>query len=102
MKGIRNMRKFTNHQDFQWMVEVRDKLSSLIEERREEEIKILELQEMEEKRLKAIEYLKELGLSPETLTISVFEQKQAKKRKENPTKPFIPHNINTKIQGLRK
>lgn len=31
MTGITNMRKFTNHQDFQRMVEVRDKLSSLIE-----------------------------------------------------------------------
>lgn len=81
MTGITNMRKFTNHQDFQWMVEVRDKLSSLIEERREdEELRMLELQELEEKRLKAIEYLKELGLSPETLTISVFEQKKAKKK----------------------
>ncbi len=82
LTSITSFRKFASQQNFDLLVEIGNKLNALIDERREEEeLRKLELQELEEKRLKALEYLQEIGLSPEELTVSVFEKNQEQKEK---------------------
>lgn len=71
-------------QDFDSLVEIGNKLNALIDERREEEeLRKLELQELEEKRLKALEYLQEIGLAPEDLAVSVFDKEPKRKGKQS-------------------
>ncbi|PHM25057.1 H-NS family nucleoid-associated regulatory protein [Xenorhabdus budapestensis] len=87
LTGMTNLRRFTNSKDFEWLEELNNKLAALIDERREEEeLRKRELQEIEEKRLKALDYLKDLGLDPNTITISVFEQGNTGKRKTKKNK----------------
>lgn len=86
LSGLTALRRFANTQSFDWLEDVFNKLSTIISEKREEEeLFRLELSEQEEKRLKALKYLEELGLDPETINISIFdaEPKRKKKRKVN-------------------
>lgn len=41
------------------------------------------MQELEEKRLKALEYLQEIGLAPEDLAVSVFDKEPKRKSKQS-------------------
>lgn len=84
LSGLTALRRFANTQSFDWLEDVSNKLLTIISEKREEEeLRRLELSEQEEKRLKALKYLEELGLDPETINVSVFdtEPKRKKKRK---------------------
>lgn len=90
MGSITSLRKFASQQNYDLLESIRDKLTAVLDERREEEeLRKLELQELEEKRLKALAYLEEIGLSPEELKVSVFENepKRKKKKKGNTTRP---------------
>lgn len=84
LTSITSFRKFSSQQDFDSLVEISNKLIALIDERREEEeLRKLELQELEEKRLKALEYLQEIGLAPEDLAVSVFDKEPKRKGKHS-------------------
>lgn len=90
MGSITSLRKFSNQQNFDLLEEISEKLIAILAERREEEeLRKLELQELEEKRLKALAYLEDIGLSPDELKVSVFENepKRKKKKKGNTTRP---------------
>ncbi|WP_415913819.1 hypothetical protein [Proteus mirabilis] len=82
--GLTELRKFAKTKNFEWLENLANQLNGIVEEQREEfELRKLELAELEEKRLKAIKYLEELGLDPETIHISVFETTDKKERKES-------------------
>lgn len=90
MGSITSLRKFSSQQNYDLLESIRDKLTAVLDERREEEeLRKLELQELEEKRLKALAYLEEIGLSPDELKVSVFENepKRKKKNKTGVTRP---------------
>lgn len=90
MGSITSLRKFASQQNYDLLEGIRDKLTAILDERREEEeLRKLELQELEEKRLKALAYLEEVGLSPDELKVSVFENepKRKKKNKTGVTRP---------------
>lgn len=90
MGSITSLRKFASQQNYDLLESIRDKLTAVLDERREEEeLRKLELQELEEKRLKALAYLEEIGLSPDELKVSVFENepKRKKKNKTGATRP---------------
>lgn len=90
MGSITSLRKFADQQNFDLLEEISNKLTAIIAERQEEEeLRKLELQELEEKRLKALAYLEEIGLSPDELKVSVFENepKRKKKKKGDTTRP---------------
>ncbi|EDM3788574.1 H-NS histone family protein [Escherichia coli] len=66
--SITALRKFAQTKDFEWLEEVKGKLEALISESREEyELKKLEAEELEQKRQQALEYIRSLGLDPESL-----------------------------------
>ena len=82
LTSITSFRKFASQQDFDSLVDIHEKLKSLIDDRRDEaELRKMELQELEEKRLKTLKYLEEIGLSPEDLSVSVFDKEPKKKGK---------------------
>lgn len=88
--SITSLRKFADQQNFDLLEEISNKFSAILAERREEEeLRQLELQELEDKRLKALEYLESIGLSPDELKVSVFENapKRKKKSKGDTTRP---------------
>ncbi|MBS0861920.1 H-NS family nucleoid-associated regulatory protein [Providencia rettgeri] len=88
LTGLTELRKFAKTKNFEWLENLANQLNGIVEEQREEfELRKLELAELEEKRLKAIKYLEELGLDPETIHISVFEttDKKGKKGKSRNT-----------------
>lgn len=96
LTGLTELRKFAKTKNFEWLENLTSQLTSIVEEQREEfELRKLELAELEEKRLKAIKYLEELGLDPETINISVFETTDKKgkkgKSKNTPAKYRFTH-----------
>ncbi len=83
LSGLTALRRFANTQSFDWLEDVSNKLLTIISEKREEEeLRRLELSEQEEKRLKALKYLEELGLDPETINVSVFDTEPKRKKKK--------------------
>lgn len=83
LTSITSFRKFASQQDFGLLTDIKNKLKAILDERREEEeLRKLELQELEEKRLKALEYLQEIGLTPKDLAVSVFDKEPRKKGKQ--------------------
>lgn len=84
--SITSLRKFANQQNFDLLEEISNKFIAIITERREEEeLRQMKLQELEEKRLKALEYLESIGLSPDELKVSVFENAPKRKKKSKGT-----------------
>lgn len=83
LTGLTNLRKFAQTKDFDWLDDVCGKLSGILDEKREEEeLRKLELAEQEEKRLKALKYLEELGIDPDTVNVSVFDKAAKRKKKK--------------------
>lgn len=77
LSSLTSLRRFCNSKSYDWLEEVNEKLMGLIDERREDEEKRkAELEEIESRRLKVIAFAEELGLSPDQLTVSVFELEQ--------------------------
>ncbi|MEY0290290.1 H-NS family nucleoid-associated regulatory protein [Providencia rettgeri] len=102
LTGLTELRKFAKTKNFEWLENLANQLNGIVEEQREEfELRKLELAELEEKRLKAIKYLEELGLDPETINISVFETTDKKgkkgKSKNTPAKYRFTHPETGKI-----
>lgn len=82
LASITSLRRFCNQKDYKWLLEVKDKLDAILDERKDEEEKReLALIEEEEKRLKAIAYIESLGLDPDVLTISVFDRSNTGEKK---------------------
>lgn len=68
MMNIRSLRVFAREVTFEQLLEMQEKLNAVIEERREDaEREAAELAELEQKRLKALEYITSLGLDPVSL-----------------------------------
>ncbi|EUD10807.1 H-NS family nucleoid-associated regulatory protein [Providencia alcalifaciens] len=93
LTGLTELRKFAKTKNFEWLENLASQLNSIVEEKREEfELQKLELQEIEEKRLKALRFIEELGLNPETIHISAFEsidtKSKGKKAKSAPKYRF--------------
>nr|WP_282490749.1 hypothetical protein [Providencia alcalifaciens] len=100
LTGLTELRKFAKTKNFEWLENLANQLNGIVEEQREEfELRKLELAELEEKRLKAIRYLEELGLDPETVHISVFEttDKKGKKGKSRNTNFWLIKSVMQKM-----
>lgn len=73
MMNVRLLRAYAREVNFEQLLEMQEKLGVIIEERREDaEREAEELIELEKKRLKALEYITELGLDPVSLTEPVL------------------------------
>lgn len=91
LSSLTSLRRFCNSKSYDWLEEVNEKLMGLIDERREDEEKRkAELEEIESRRLKVIAFAEELGLSPDQLTVSVFELEQQPGKKVKSTKNNKP------------
>lgn len=100
MGSITSLRKFASQQNYDLLEAIRDKLTAVLDERREEEeLRKLELQELEEKRLKALAYLEEIGLSPDELKVSVFENEPKRKKKNKTDATRSPKYAHTDEHG---
>lgn len=66
MTNIRSLRTYVRELDFEQLLDMQEKLNSVIEERREDaERKAAERKELEAKYQQAVEYITSLGLDPE-------------------------------------
>lgn len=82
MSGIGSLRQFCNTKGIEWLEDVSAKLTSIIEEIREDEEKRnAMLAEKESLRLKVLAFAAEMNISPEEINVSFLEQENTKKRK---------------------
>ncbi|MED9662967.1 DNA-binding protein, partial [Escherichia coli] len=72
MTNIRSLRTYVRELDFEQLLDMQEKLNSVIEERREDaERKAAERKELEAKYQQAVEYITSLGLDPEVYLVPV-------------------------------
>lgn len=82
LSNVRSLRSFARELNYDLLQTAHEKLGLVLEERKEEEeLRRLELEEQEEKRMKALEYIKELGFAPEDLNVSVYDREPSLKPK---------------------
>ncbi|MDF22633.1 DNA-binding protein [Salmonella enterica] len=84
LMNIRSLRVFAREVSFEQLLEMQEKLNVVIEERREDaEREAAELAELEQKRLKALEYITSLGLDPVSLMEPVTSGVAKSKRQQS-------------------
>ncbi|MCZ8812470.1 H-NS family nucleoid-associated regulatory protein [Escherichia albertii] len=83
LSSITTLRKFALSKDFEWLDDVKEKLDALLSEAREEyELKKLEAEEREQKRLEALRFIEQLGFDvnsiSEPVTVGGLKTKRSK------------------------
>ncbi|WCE16363.1 H-NS family nucleoid-associated regulatory protein [Enterobacter ludwigii] len=87
LTNIRSVRVFARETDFEQLLEMKEKFSAVIEERREEaEKEAIEREAREKKRLELLQLLAEEGFSAEEL-LGVAEDAPAKRKNKLPKAP---------------
>lgn len=79
--SITSLRRFAKQKDFSWLLGLQDKLSAIIDERKEEEELLeLERQEIEKKKAKLLELAEEMGIDPTSISFEGSENSPTSKK----------------------